>query len=297
MASSVAKPKKLVSSQAKAEQAVRPITENEVAFFEQNGWVLLKSLVSPDLCRAMLERGKPRMAELLGGDQGVSALETSTRKNMTASAGRGEGTVIDIKQWVEWRGAVRDARDPAFCEMALDRTMGRNVRRLLGRDKSMRVYHDILTCKLPDQISTPTAWHQDATNFPLDRNVLTAWVALDEITPEQGPVQFYCGSHRGGLLGNTPYHGKFDIVDEYPELARFPVSPAHHLQPGDCTVHHGLTVHGASANCTSRQRWSYLVSYFADGTRYTGAPNHDCEGLDLKVGYEIEHPSFPLVAE
>jgi ectoine hydroxylase-related dioxygenase (phytanoyl-CoA dioxygenase family) len=67
------------------------------------------------------------------------------------------------------------------------------------------------------------------------------------------------------------------------------------MQPGDATVHHSLTVHGASANSTPHQRWSFLTSYFPEGARYTGAPNHDCDGLDLRIGYEIEHPSFPRV--
>jgi ectoine hydroxylase-related dioxygenase (phytanoyl-CoA dioxygenase family) len=169
------------------------------------------------------------------------------------------------------------------------------VRRLLGRDRPLRVYHDILTCKLPDEVSIPTSYHQDGPNFPLDRNALTVWIALCEITPDMGPVQFYSGSHKCGLLGGIPFHSKFDLVDEYPELARFALSPAHHMQPGDATVHHSLTVHGASANSTPHQRWSFLTSYFPEGARYTGAPNHDCDGLDLRIGYEIEHPSFPRV--
>ncbi len=277
------------------QQSVRPVTDSEVAFFEQNGWVLLRGLITPEQCNAMLDRGKPRMAGLLGGDQGVSAFDSSTRERMTVAGARGEGTITDIKQWVEWRGSVRDARDPAFCAVSLDKQMGCNVRRLLGRDRPLRVYHDILTCKLPDEISIPTSYHQDGPNFPLDRNALTVWIALCEITPDMGPVQFYSGSHKCGLLGGIPFHSKFDLVDEYPELARFALSPAHHMQPGDATVHHSLTVHGASANSTPHQRWSFLTSYFPEGARYTGAPNHDCDGLDLRIGYEIEHPSFPRV--
>ena len=279
-----------------ASQGVRPVTDDEVGFFDQNGWVYLPGLITPEMCEAMLARGRPRMAEYLGGDQSVSAYEDSTREHMTVADAKGQGTVTDIRQWVEWRGAVRDARDPAFCAVSLDRQMGRNVRRLLGRDRPVRVYHDILTCKLPDLVSIPTSYHQDGTNFPIDRNALTVWIALVEITPDMGPVQFYSGSHRCGLLGGIPFHAKYDLVEEYPELVdRFPLSPAHHMMPGDATVHHSLTVHGASANSTDRQRWSFLTSYFPEGTRYTGAPNHDTDGLDLQRGYEIEHPSFALV--
>jgi hypothetical protein len=274
---------------------VRAVTETEVALFKENGWALLRGLVKPEFCKPLLELGKARMAGLTQAD-GAAAVPEEARK-VLGIAGATGGKVTDIKQWVEWRGAVRSAREPDFCRVALAKVMGRNAQRLLGRDKPMRIYHDILTCKLPDNASTPTSFHQDATNFPLDRNVLTFWIALDEVAPNQGPVQFYSGSHRLGLLGGIPARERLDLTAEYPDLADLPLSPAHHLQPGDCTVHHGLVVHGASANSTARPRWSYLVSYFPADARYTGAPNLDTDGFELKIGHAIDHPSFAVVDE
>jgi hypothetical protein len=46
---------------------VRAVTDLEVAFFRENGWVLLPGLISPELSEAMLERGRPRLAGLMGG--------------------------------------------------------------------------------------------------------------------------------------------------------------------------------------------------------------------------------------
>ena len=278
-----------------AAPAVRPITDHEVAFFVQNGWVLLKGLVPPDQCRAMLERGKARLAPHL--EAAHLDLDAPGGDHMKVASAGTEGTVSNLAQWLEWRGPVRAAHEAVFEAVTLSSTMGHNVQRLLERNRPMRVYHDIFVCKLPDEASTRTDWHQDATNFALDRNVLTCWIALDEITPDQGPVQFFSGSHRQGLLGGIPSHHDFDLVDEYPELARFLVSPAHHLQPGDCTVHHGLVVHGAGANRTPRPRWSYLASYFPADARYTGAPNHDTDGFGLKRGDTLDDPSFSLVPE
>jgi hypothetical protein len=283
--------------ETQVQEDVRAVTDNEVAFFKENGWVLLRGLVAPPLCEAILERGKPRLAGLMEGNDVKFATQEERREHMRVSGARDEGIVTDNEKWVEWRGPVRSAHDPVFGRAALARTMGRNVQRLLGRDKPMRVYHDMFMCKLPDKISTPTGWHQDSTNFPLDRNALTVWIALDEITPDQGSLQFYSGSHRCGLLGKIPPDRKLDLVDEYQELARFPVSAAHHLQPGDATVHHGLTVHGAGANDSSNPRWSFAVCYFPSDARYTGAPNHDTDGFGLEIGHPIEHPSFRLVPE
>jgi len=273
--------------------AVRPVTDTEVAFFHQNGWVLLKGLVDPEVCRAMLEIGRPKLARLVEGTEEKDVKPGSAQMQIAESD---QGTIVNIPQWCEWRGAVRAAQDPVYSGVVLSKAMGRNVRRLLDRDRPLRIYHDIFVCKRPDNASTPTHFHQDATNFPLDRNALTAWVALDEVTPDQGPVRFYSGSHKFGLFGSIAPGGG-DIRDEYPELERFQISPAHHLQPGDCTVHHGLVVHGAGANNTLRPRWSYLASYFPADARYNGMPNHDTDGFGLKKGYPLDHPSFSLVAE
>lgn len=275
---------------------VRPVTDEEVGFYHEHGWVLLRGLVSPEQCRAMLRHGRPVIegVEQTGGESGAIA---GIPKNLELAASSGKGKVTEVAQWVEWRGAVRDAHDPVFGAVALDRTMAQDMKRLLGRDKPLRIMHDIFTFKRAHKSSTPTPWHQESPHFPIDRNCLTVWIALDEIRPEMGPLQFYDGSHRCGMLGKIHPLIAGDLRDEYPELEALGVSPLHHLMPGDATVHHGLTVHGAGANVSPDPRWSYLIAYFPSDARYTGAPSHETDGFGLKVGYPIDHPSFTLVPE
>jgi phytanoyl-CoA dioxygenase PhyH len=192
-------------------EAVRAVTDTEVAFFHQNGWVLLRELVSPDLCREMLEHGKPKVSRLMQGSDADFADADEKREFMKVSASKG-GTLIDNKKWIGWYHAIRSGNDAVLSKAALNPTMGHNAQRLLGRDKPMRIYHDIFMCKLPDERSTPTGWHQDAPNFPVDRNALTIWTALDEITPDQGSLQFFTGSHRCGLLGRIAPDPNIDLT-------------------------------------------------------------------------------------
>jgi ectoine hydroxylase-related dioxygenase (phytanoyl-CoA dioxygenase family) len=275
---------------------VRPVTDAEVAFFQENGWVSLRALVSPEVCKAILERGRPRLSRLMKGSDRDFSSDEEKRHSMSASASN-EGSIIDNKKWIGWYHPIRSGNDQILSRAALAENMGRNVQRLLGRSKPVRIYHDIFMCKLPDEMSIPTGWHQDSPNFPIDRNALTVWIALDEIAPDQGSLQFYTGSHRSGLLGRNTSDPSRDLLDEYPELERFLVSPAPHLFAGDATVHHGLTVHGAGANMTNRPRWSFAICYIPSDARYTGAPNHDGDGFGLEVGRPIDHPSFVLVPE
>jgi hypothetical protein len=288
------RPQKSAVSTPQSRDEVRAISDLEAKFFVENGWVLLRQLVSAELCGAILDRARPRLVGLMKGTEDDFATPEEKRKFMSASASE-QGAVIDNKKWIGWYHPVRRGRDPVLARAALSPTMGRNAQRMLMRDKPVRIYHDIFMCKLPDAISTHSGWHQDSPNFPIDRNALTIWIALDEITPDQGSLQFYSGSHRRGLLGKIAPDPNIDLVDEYPELAELPVSPPPHLQPGDATVHHGLTVHGAGMNNTPRPRWSFAVCYMPTDARYTGAPSHDCDGFDLAIGEPIDHPSFSLV--
>jgi ectoine hydroxylase-related dioxygenase (phytanoyl-CoA dioxygenase family) len=48
----------------------------------------------------------------------------------------------------------------------------------------------------------------------------------------------------------------------------------HEYEPGDCTVHHGLLVHGASGNTRSdRRRRAYVSRWCGDDVTYNPRPN------------------------
>jgi hypothetical protein len=276
---------------------VRPLSDEEVGHFRANGWALLSGLVAPDLCAAMRAEGERRLSGLAPGDPRPRYQPDDLPVSLAVAQGRGFGTVCGEGAWMEWRGAVRDAQDPLFCSVALNPQMGKNVQRLLSRDRPMRVFHDIFACKLGNSVSAPTHYHQDATHLPLDRNSLTVWIALDDVRPDQGLVRFYTQSHRHGLLGRSGVDALGDLREEYPELAELAMSPEYTMKAGDCTVHHGLTVHGSGPNTTTDPRWSYLVTYFPGDARYTGVPSHDADGFGLEFGRALDHPSFCRVPE
>lgn len=286
-----------ISEMSVRQGGIRAVSGEEISFFQEHGWAFLPGLVDRQLCTAMLERGKPELARAQGEAGKWSQSTEDVLERMANLGAAGSDSVTEIGQWVEWRGAVRALHDPAFTRVGLDPVMGGNAQHLLGRDKQMQVFHDMFVCKRPDGVSTATGWHQDFGHFPFDRNALTFWIALDEIRPDQGPVRFFSGSHRRGMLGRIDPLNQVDIIDEYPEIAEMELSPAWHMQPGDCTVHHAMTVHGAGANLRSDPRWSYLITYFPVDARYNGMPSHDADGYGLKVGHPIDHPTFPKVPE
>jgi ectoine hydroxylase-related dioxygenase (phytanoyl-CoA dioxygenase family) len=270
--------------------AIREVTAAEAAFYREHGWVKLERLVAPDDAAELLSvaRGAMRRA---GG--------TRRRESYYEATGTAGKAVLDIGFWQDYHYIARDDRAEPFVSLVFSREMGRNAQRLLGRSVPMRYSADLLACKVPlghEGESTPTIWHQDFPGLPFDRvGSLSFWLALDEVTPEQGAMRFLSGSQREGPLGRTIVVGT-DLLEVYPELLeRYAVSEELCLEPGDATVHNAAVVHYAPANTTDRDRWAYIFTYFPGDTLYTGAQNHNFDDLGLQPNRPIEHPRFPQV--
>jgi hypothetical protein len=262
-----------------AKDAVREVTPEEVAFYRENGWVKLDRLVHPDVVAQMLDWGRRERAGL----EAASASDTASQ-------------VRDHGIWTEWRFVATDDKREPFRSVALCREMGRNAQLLIGRDVPVRYWYDLVAVKIPAGragASDRTGYHQDLPNHPQDRiGTLTIWIALDDVSPEQGSMRFVSGSHREGPLGR----GASDQLEEYPSLLdRLAMSPPLHLHPGDATVHDGLTVHGAPANTGTNERWSFILDYFPDDVRYNGSPYKRTDDLALVPGERFVHERFPII--
>jgi phytanoyl-CoA hydroxylase len=116
----------------------------------------------------------------------------------------------------------------------------------------------------PPHTKHPTPPHQDNYYFKLDPPlVLTIWLALDAIDPENGCLRYIRGSHlegsrphaRSNVLGFSQGISDYGPVDEAREVAI-------ELAPGDAVVHHGWLIHRADPNRSStRHRRSFALVY------------------------------------
>jgi hypothetical protein len=266
--------------------SMREVTDEEVAFFLENGWVKLDQLVAPELATDMLEAVRQQM-EIAESDLTEGGI----------SAG---GQVHDREHWRDWHFPGRDDGIEPFRSLAYSREIGHNAQRLMGREVPVNYHADMMAVKMPSGhvASGPTGFHQDWVNFPFDRvGFLTFWIALDEIPPERGAMRFHSGSHKAGPLGKMGLISGMELPDYYPDLhERYPLSPPLHLHTGDATVHTGLVVHGAPPNTTDKPRWAAIFAYHPADTCYTGAPHHIFSpDLGLEVGKPIKHEIFRLV--
>lgn len=254
---------------AESEKRVREISDDEVAFYLENGWVKLGRLIDPELAAEFRRIAEP----LLGSDEA-----------------RGGGA-LDVAN-------VDSGEEEPFRSFAFSEVMGRNAQRLINRtrltdaDVPVRFKWDTLACKFGG-VQSATLYHQDSPHHACDRTgELMFWIALTEVTPEMGAMRFLSGSHREGWLGSEPERNLFDHYPRLLDLYQFS-APFHYL-PGDATVHHGCMIHGAPPNATDRPRLAYIVGYAPADTRFVV----DSEGKVTGGGKGLVLPDeerYPIV--
>jgi ectoine hydroxylase-related dioxygenase (phytanoyl-CoA dioxygenase family) len=244
--------------------SVREVTDEEVGQYHEQGWVMLRSLIPPDVARLLLESAAAQVeAARAGSAMALERREPPFSREVAEEVNRMHTVVL------------RDADDP-FHALVLSPRAGlaaqrlSNQARLTGVPGAMR-YHTGFVGRKPAGAGG-TLYHQDSTEEGPDRaGALMFWLALDEVTPEMGAMRFVTGAHREGPLGMVMHeasNGK-DLLEQLPKLTElYELSPPFHYQPGDATVHAGYAIHGAPPNSTERDRWAYIFGYIPAETRY-----------------------------
>lgn len=110
--------------------------------------------------------------------------------------------------------------------------------------------------------------HQDLTYWGMGTTseMVTAWIALSPATVESGCMEFVAGSHKSEIL---PHADTFDdrnllsrgqeVQVDVPAEDRTPIV----LQPGQMSLHHGLTIHGSGPNQSEDRRIGMVVRYIS----------------------------------
>ena len=117
----------------------------------------------------------------------------------------------------------------------------------------------------------PKPAHQDNFYFgPSDpEGVVTAWIALDDATLENGCLYFGDGSHRGPVYRHfAPESEPFNLQLPAAILDKQPMSPAP-VRKGGVSFHHGNTFHQSGANDSPHWRRACALHYVRNGVEFT----------------------------
>ena len=265
----------------------RDATATEIEHFATFGWVKLEQFVSAKTAEALLHEAQRRMG--LDGDS--NPLGDPAIKYFNSGPGK-------LLQTTEFNPLLK--------------SIGRNARLLMARGDStaMRLFADNFAAKLPARKDAQhigrdrTDYHQDFPTMGLDRaGGMTTWIALTDLSPEFGTMDFLNGSHRIGVLGAHPtFPPGHELTDVYPGLLeRCPSSGPITYRAGDATVHSLLCVHGAGQNFTNDPRWNFFMSCVPADSCWNGAPAGKLFSASVAAGLEpfqqLDDMNFPLLTD
>lgn len=139
------------------------------------------------------------------------------------------------------------------------------VQALIGERVS--VYFSQVFFKPPEG-GGPKPAHQDNHYFgPNDEDgLVTAWIALDDATLENGCLYYGDGTNLGPVYAHeAPADEPFNLQLPAALLERQPMTPAP-VRRGGVSFHHGNTFHRSGPNLSSRWRRAVALHYVNDGT-------------------------------
>lgn len=150
--------------------------------------------------------------------------------------------------------------DSFFHEFVLDSGFVELIGSLIGKPPLLA--SDQIFMK-PPRFGTPKAYHQDNGYFLCDPGdeVVTAWIALDDVDEENGCLRYIDGSHRGGVLPHVPIEeGHHDLAPDPKLIDLSRESPAR-VKKGGVVFHHSEALHCSGRNESDRWRRAYATHW------------------------------------
>jgi ectoine hydroxylase-related dioxygenase (phytanoyl-CoA dioxygenase family) len=258
------------------------ISAADIADYERDGAVCLRQAISPDWV-----------------DRVRAAIEFALTKSREAGAAKDYTVVRDL--------AISDANAADY----MRRSPAAALAAAIMRSQSARFYFDQLFVKEPGT-EKPTPWHQDQPYWAVSgRQICSIWLALDTISRESSGLEYVAGSHLWGKAYAPVPFTKTSPSNERMRHSCGEIPPdidanrgayrllSWDMKPGDCLIHHGMTLHGSSFNATrDRRRRAFSTRWLGDDARYAEPQPYMDPGTIFSggmVGGSMNFPSCPLI--
>ncbi|MEO7404607.1 MAG: phytanoyl-CoA dioxygenase family protein [Burkholderiales bacterium] len=250
--------------------------------FRDDGFIRLPNVLSP----AVLAEITPEITRLV--DEG------NRLKNIPLE----ERTLYDqafIQVMNLW------TRNDRVREFVFSKRLARIAAELMGT-RGVRLWHDQALYKEPSGAFTP--WHVDQHYWPMGSpHSVTAWIPLQPVPIEKGPLCFGRGSHlkRIGRDLEISAESEQQISDAVRKAKVDEVQEPYAL--GDVSFHLGWTLHRASPNTTTDTRRVFTIIYM-DVDMQLAEPKNKNQQLDwetwtpsTKIGEVMADPLNAILFE
>ncbi|MCY4521144.1 MAG: phytanoyl-CoA dioxygenase family protein [Caldilineaceae bacterium] len=273
------------------------VTQEQIDFFRDKGYLRFGPVLEQD--EVDLYRG--RLDQVIDEENRGGRDDEHEFKYGHRRPGETEEFDRPITQYINmWK------RDDAYLNLLHHPVITGAAKALLGTDR-LRLWHDQIISKPPHD-NGHFHFHQDFYLWPLmDPNILTCWLALDDVDPSNGSMHVVPSSHRDPRFGLESYAAEMEAIAaaeargetiEPSDRVKMRDEPASiglsvDLPAGGCMFHHCLNFHATPPNVTERQRRAHIMIFMADGVRV----NLNQSGQHpLIPGFEVGHGA-PLIGQ
>ena len=180
------------------------------------------------------------------------------------------------------------------------------LREDLGSWPGTRIAQDNIISKPPD--ARAIGYHQDNAylGWYTPREMLTCWIALDDVSKESGTLELITGSHRWRRQHNP--EGEFHDPPDYRQIMEQAADAEKQdakvtyveVPSGGASFHHGWTWHGSGMNESTTERRALVLHGMPSNAQFV--PNHLRSGTGPVYGRykhlndcEIDENYFPIL--
>ncbi|KPM47430.1 phytanoyl-CoA dioxygenase family protein [Jiulongibacter sediminis] len=255
------------------------LTKEQIHFYHENKFIKLKNVFDEETLAYYGQLIKDKVKEL--NTQHIPIEERDTYS----------------KAFLQIFNLWRESEDVK--EFIFGKRLAGIATQLMGTE-GVRMYHDQALFKEPGGGFTP--WHADQYYWPLaNDNTITAWIPLQAVPLEMGPLEFSAKSHTLQDGRNLKISDDSEqVIGQKLRLGDFEkvVKP---FDLGEVSFHSGWVFHRAGANTTDQMRAVMTVIYM-DKNMKLNAPENDNQQLDwdtwcpgAKIGEVIDTEINPVI--
>ncbi len=209
-------------------QAVRPVSADEVKKYKEDGYLLLRSMVSPDVAAGLQKEVMDIMAII----------------------GLGHTKLRQTAQY------LHDSLLAAYVQGSLLKGVASAL-----MESPAHLYLPFTAVKSGGG-GGQFHFHQDGNYTPyVQGQGINLWTALVPMRDENGGLRIVPGSHRGGAVASE----NAGDGDSHRKVSTYPTdSVLIEMEPGDCVAFTRWTVHGSGPNRTDGHRAAYAVQFHSE---------------------------------
>jgi ectoine hydroxylase-related dioxygenase (phytanoyl-CoA dioxygenase family) len=258
-----------------------PLSQEAINFYQKNRYIKLKNVFDAETLAYYGEKISQKVVELNKTDKPLNQRDTY-----------GKAFLQIFNLWLQ---------DDTIKEFVFSKRLAKIAADLMCTE-GVRMYHDQALYKEAGGGITP--WHADQYYWPLSTDkTITAWIPLQAVPLEMGPLEFSAGSH-------VIVEGRELAISDDSEVLiqkKLRVTDFKHIiEPfdlGEVSFHSGWVFHRAGANTSDHVRKVMTIIYM-DKNMILKQPENENQVHDwntwcpnAEIGKVINSPINPILWE